>query len=177
MVLGVIYDAESIVIVAHIPFIVTLKETMTQISVDSGPRFSYLSCVVDCIPFAPASTKAPLSQSWFRDRFRAAFALVSLQTQAFRLAALWESVVWPAELSLAEADLEREYRGPTPTPSAQTMELPDWGEPLFPEWHLTPSEQQAEVDNEIKDMYVHAQEILPDLLRWIQDVADCSSEQ
>ena len=176
MVFGVIYDAESIVIVAHIPFIISPKATMTWLPVDSGPRFSYLSCVVDCIPFAPAPTKASLSQSWFRDRFRAAFALVSLQTQAFRLASLWESVVWPAEISLSEANLEREYRGPTPTPSDKAEEVPNLGEISLPEWRLTPSEQQAEVDDEIKEMYEHAQEILPDLLRWVQDVADCSSE-
>jgi len=42
MVLGVIYDAESIVIVAHIPMIVTPTDTMTPQSVDSGARFSYL---------------------------------------------------------------------------------------------------------------------------------------
>ena len=176
MVFGVIYDAESIVIVAHIPFIVSPKETMTPLSVDFGPRFSYLSCVVDCIPFAPVSTKAPLSQSWFRDRFRAALALVSLQTQAFRLASLWESVVWPSELSLAEANMEREYRGPTPTPSDKDRagEGWNWDEISLPELSLTRSEQQAEVDDEIKEMYAHAQEILPDLLRWVQDVADRS---
>jgi len=176
MVLGVIYDAESIVIVAHIPMIVTPTDTMTPQSVDSGTRFSYLSCIVDRIPFAPASTKASLSQSWFRDRFCAAFALVSLQTHAFRLASLWEGVVWPPEITLAEADLEREYRGPTPTPSEDMAELPDWGEPMFPEWHLTSSQQQAEVDDEINEMHAHAQEVLPDILKWIQDVADCTSE-
>jgi len=175
MVLGVIYDAESIVIVAHIPFIVTPKQIITRQSVDSGPRFSYLSCVVDRIPFSPVSTEAPLSQAWFRDRFRAAFALVSLQTHAFRLASLWENVVWPPEISLAEANLEREYRGPTPTPSEETTSSPDWGEPMFREQSLTLSEQQAEVDDEIKKTYEHAQEILPDLVKWIQDVADCET--
>ena len=177
MVLGVIYDAESIIIVAHIPFIVTPKDTMTGQSADYGPRFSYLSCVVDCIPFAPApvSAEAPLSQSWFLDRFRAAFALFSLQKHAFRLATLWDSVLWPQELRLMEASLEREYRGHTPTPSEMTMELPDWGPPLFPERPLSSSEQQDEVDTEIKETYVHAQEVLPDLLKWIRDVADCAS--
>lgn len=34
------------------------------------------------------------------------------------------------------------------------------------------SEQQAEVDAEIEETYTHAQEVLPDLMKWIQDVAD-----
>jgi len=38
MVFGVIYDAESIVIVAHIPFIDAQKETTTRQSVGFGPQ-------------------------------------------------------------------------------------------------------------------------------------------
>ena len=71
-----------------------------------------------------------------------------------------EKVLWPAVLYM-----EREYRGATPTPSDKDRagEGWNWGENSLPALPLTRSEQQAEVDDEIKEMYAHAQEILPDL--------------
>ncbi|KAF8590686.1 hypothetical protein K439DRAFT_42491 [Ramaria rubella] len=54
MVFGVIYDAEQIVIVAHIPLIDTQDRSIQQpSSIDSSRRPSYISCVVDSIPFPP----------------------------------------------------------------------------------------------------------------------------
>jgi len=174
MVFGVIYDAESIVIVAHIPFIDAQKETTTRQSVGFGPQFSYLSCVINSIPFAPAFVKAPLSKPWCLDRFRAGFALFSLQQHAFRLASLWETVVWPSEIILAEDDFEREYRCPSPTPSERI--IPDPFDGLFEECPLTSLEQQLELDEEIQERDARAQHILPALLQWIHNVADCTNQ-
>jgi hypothetical protein len=51
---GVIYDAEPAVIVAYIPFIFPRTNNTGQQST-SPPRFSYLSCIVDSIPFTLVS--------------------------------------------------------------------------------------------------------------------------
>jgi len=62
---------------------------------------------------------------------------------------LWETVVWPSEIILAEDDFEREYRCPSPTPSERI--IPDPSDGLFEEWPLTSLEQQLELDEEIQE--------------------------
>jgi hypothetical protein len=86
---------------------------------------------------------------------------------------LWEGVAWPDESAIVEADLEREYLSPTPTLSEEGDALPQYVIGLGG-WPLMSSEQQEELDEETKEREERAREVLPDLLEWMGDVAECA---
>ncbi|OBZ78772.1 hypothetical protein A0H81_00049 [Grifola frondosa] len=106
---GVVYDAECIRIIAHIPFVAPNGEEARQ--------FSYLSCVVDSISYPPIPSVIQNVKDWTLERFRSAIALLTIQTHAFRFGSRWEDVRWPNSVTFSCIVRESEYLGPTPTPS------------------------------------------------------------
>ncbi|THH15532.1 hypothetical protein EW146_g4955 [Bondarzewia mesenterica] len=119
---GILYDAEYLTIIAHVPFLPALPLSQTKRPVASNsisPRFSYLSCVVDRIPLAGVARSELVSTNMeppILSNFRAALALFSLQKHAFMMAALWEGVTWP--VLTAEALAESNSVAPSRTTSS-----------------------------------------------------------
>ena len=74
--IGIIYDAEVVHLVAHIPYTA------------HGRKRQYLSLLFDTIPFP--SVCVGNTRDFVRERYRVALALLSLQQHAFRLVALTE---------------------------------------------------------------------------------------
>ncbi|EMD34849.1 hypothetical protein CERSUDRAFT_125378, partial [Gelatoporia subvermispora B] len=95
--LGIIYDAESIHFVAHIPYI---PEGKTE--------YHYLSLLFETLPF-PANDTANCIQDSFRDRYRVALAFLCLQHHIFRLTALWDGVIWPPDVVQEPLDFMRGF--------------------------------------------------------------------
>lgn len=179
MVLGIIYDAEQIVIVAHVPFLIPQNHSTRHESIYIPKRrFAYLSCVIDSIPFAPVSHSAETSQPWCAERFRAAVALFSLQKHAFRLSSLWERVAWPPEITMAEAILEREYMGATPEFKEPEGDGEEPENSPFKDWYrdMTEEEQEKELAETLRERDLRAQEVLPSILEWTASVMDCSKD-
>ncbi|KAF8574099.1 hypothetical protein K439DRAFT_1665571 [Ramaria rubella] len=131
---------------------------------------SHIGFQLDSIPFAPVSSSTTTSQPWLLSRFRAAFALFSLQRHAFHLASLWERVLWPAEITLHEVDVEWGFWGPTPTPSEREDYYAQFALD-FPERIMTSGQQERELEEEEREREQRALAILPDILAWIQGVS------
>ncbi|TFY75772.1 hypothetical protein EWM64_g8240 [Hericium alpestre] len=102
LVFGVIYDAQYLRIVAHIPYLQADSHSQST-------SVAYISCIVDEIPF-PAYEEEP-DMSIGLGRFRAASALLSLKRHAHRLAREWESSMykWPESVREVQLELEAEY--------------------------------------------------------------------
>jgi len=110
VIFGIMYDADCIRIIAHLPYLINAQ--------GEPHRFSYLSCVVDTLPFAPVGAPRLDSQTFSAGRFQAAFALLTMRKHAFRLASMWEGVLWPTAFTASEMLRESEYLGPSPYPSS-----------------------------------------------------------
>ena len=102
---GVIYDAESVTILVHIPRLELDEVTKTK-------TYRYDQLVVDTIPvIVPADEESGIDQTWLFERARLCVALFALQKQIFRLAAMCEQVIWPAAIRRVEERLEWDVRG------------------------------------------------------------------
>lgn len=86
--IGIIYDAESLSIVAHLP-----------VQSEDSPAFNYRSCVIDTLEL-----KAETNPDIF-ERLRVAVALITLQRHVFRVLTVWDHVHWPT--AIFERELER----------------------------------------------------------------------
>ncbi|ETW82175.1 hypothetical protein HETIRDRAFT_115597 [Heterobasidion irregulare TC 32-1] len=95
MLFGILYDADGLVIVAHIPYVNTSSS-----STSSTQSLAYLSCVVDYIPMVGLARRTPLSvqQSPVLNNVRAALALSTLQRHAYNMTTQWEGVAWPVSV-------------------------------------------------------------------------------
>ncbi|ETW82347.1 hypothetical protein HETIRDRAFT_418191 [Heterobasidion irregulare TC 32-1] len=99
MIFGILYDADGLVIVAHIPYPAASPAMAT--TSDCTLSYAYLSCIVDRIPMTGADRPSSLdasTESLILANFRAALALSSLQRHAFMMLTLWERVEWPTAI-------------------------------------------------------------------------------
>lgn len=98
MLFGILYDADGLVIVAHIPYYVNTSASSTSSS--CAQSLAYLSCMVDYIPMVGLTRRTPLSvqQSPILNNVRAALALSTLRGHAYNMTTQWEGVAWPASV-------------------------------------------------------------------------------
>ncbi|OCH87769.1 hypothetical protein OBBRIDRAFT_889554 [Obba rivulosa] len=112
--IGVVYDAEVIHFVAHIPYIP-----------EGEAEYQYLSLLFETLPFAANDTSTS-SESSLADRYRVALAFLCLQHHIFRLTSLWDGIVWPPEVLQEPLDVVRELMDTwceTPTPSQPSSDF------------------------------------------------------
>ncbi|GBE84396.1 hypothetical protein SCP_0603750 [Sparassis crispa] len=164
---GISYDAECIRLIAHIPFVDSASE--------GSPQWSYLSCIVDELPFGPMPQTTPDLKAWCVERFQVAFALLAMRKHAFRLACLWDDILWPTSIRQSEHIHETEYLGPTPTPSE--IDGSEWFTVYIPEEddeeddeEPAPSEDAEELRLEMEEIEEMAKASRPIVERWVTDV-------
>lgn len=112
-IVGLIFDAEAVSIVAHIPVVPQRhSNTPTAPGAMSGPR--YISHIVDTLPFPSRPSPGSTIQEWIVQRLRVATALLTIQRHAHRLSAIWDDVMLPQNIRDGDDALETEsaYMGP-----------------------------------------------------------------
>ncbi|EMD34874.1 hypothetical protein CERSUDRAFT_86312 [Gelatoporia subvermispora B] len=137
MLIGIIYDPESIHFVAYIP---------CNGGTDHHPQSHYLSVHFESLPF-PAHSSAEVDQQFLCDRYRVAIALLCLQQHAYRLTSLWEDVQQTKEEYEIYADhirsLDEEGERGTPTPS----ELYSGEEPVSDDYLVIDYDEDVDGEN------------------------------
>lgn len=110
---GVIYDAESVTIVAHIPYLeVKAKAKVSK----KALQYQYYSVVVDTLPIiVPTEEESGEDQTWLVERARLNIALLTLQKHVFRLTSLYDDDVteplWPEVFRTVDDRDEWDFRG------------------------------------------------------------------
>ncbi|TFY82628.1 hypothetical protein EWM64_g1378 [Hericium alpestre] len=112
MIFGIVYDAESVRIVAHVPYEIPDEDGQAKCQY---PRYSYMSCVIDTISYRGGRRCDKTSAL---DRFRVAMAMVCLGIHAEFLAALLDpSTSWPEDVVDAAESVRLLYQPTLPTTS------------------------------------------------------------
>ncbi|GBE84359.1 hypothetical protein BKA93DRAFT_931541 [Sparassis latifolia] len=162
---GVMYDAGSIRLVAHMPFVDSAS--------DGSDQWSYLSCVVDTLPFnpLPLDLTPPDLQAWCAGRFKVALALLSL----------WDGITWPAAIALSEAMHESEYLEPTAPPSDRLSV--DFSDHLFDYEDSNDSNESPTTSGdqefqklEMEELEKKTEKCRPVVERWVVNVDAASAD-
>ncbi|EED80659.1 predicted protein [Postia placenta Mad-698-R] len=104
LLLGMIYDAEVIHVIAHIPY-----------KAEDGSGYRYLSVLFAALPF-PSDCRGDVAE-YTLARYKVAYAMLCIQHHIARLTTIWEQVSWS---SWKAADDEDEKGGTIPTPIVTT---------------------------------------------------------
>ncbi|KII93274.1 hypothetical protein PLICRDRAFT_385255 [Plicaturopsis crispa FD-325 SS-3] len=159
-IIGLVFDAEAVSIVAHIPVVPDPSPDAPAASLGKfGPR--YISLTVDILPFTGRPGPGTTVQEWITQRLRVAVALLVVQRHAHRLSAIWQDIVLPEAIRDGEDALESSYLGECPLRSvsvaAQDLERTalDIDQEVCEDWETdSGAEEEDEVDDDVTEAYL-----------------------
>ncbi|EMD34845.1 hypothetical protein CERSUDRAFT_117051 [Gelatoporia subvermispora B] len=162
--LGIVYDAEEIHFIAHIPRIH-----------DGETEYKYISLLFETLPF-PAIDTSNSSENSLQDRYRVALAFLCLQHHIFRLTSLWDGVAWPLEVVQEPLNVMRKVMDSwcdTPTPS----QAPSDFMPLPPGFEIDGFDDEDDDPTHISDPITAPVKVRPRVDEWLKTLEGCSFEE